>query len=144
MLHCCIHDLLCNRYKRVDIHKHVLFKYSCLSLQLFNVVRFLSGLWCCIPRYLAYWLRTLKQKKALTGSDSKMLWELVSRGLVSMPTEFPLPLSDMDPANPHWTDYTFHNRLTAMFLHQLSDDDRVPAYGKLLTLMPGNVQLLLR
>nr|XP_054774388.1 zinc finger C3H1 domain-containing protein-like [Lytechinus pictus] len=88
------------------------------------------------------YLRFVASKTKSPSLDSiPSLAKLVHRCLLSTATQFPLPFSR---SGETWNDFSFHNRVIALYMEQVHDGERMEEYEKLQLQMPDNVILAYR
>lgn len=69
-----------------------------------------------------------------------MIWELVRRCLVSMPTKITIPYQDAS----YCLDYGYHNNILQLVIGCLPPEQVMHAYEEFIKLMPNNVILVQR
>nr|XP_054775051.1 zinc finger C3H1 domain-containing protein-like [Lytechinus pictus] len=88
------------------------------------------------------YLRFVASKRKSPSLDAiPSLAKLVHRCLLSMATQYPLPFSR---SGETWNDFSFHNRVIALYMEQVHDGERMEEYEKLQLQMPDNVILAYR
>ncbi|XP_041453121.1 zinc finger C3H1 domain-containing protein-like [Lytechinus variegatus] len=88
------------------------------------------------------YLRFVASKTKLPSHDSiSSLAKLVHRCLLSTATQYPLPFSR---SGETWNDFSFHNRVIALYIEQVHDRERMEEYERLQLQMQDNVILAYR
>ncbi|XP_030844440.1 uncharacterized protein LOC100893615 isoform X2 [Strongylocentrotus purpuratus] len=88
------------------------------------------------------YIRFVARQTKTTSRDSlPSLTKLVHRCLVSTATRYPRPF---DRSGEMWNDFSFHNRVIAVYIEQVGVGERMEEYEKLQLQMPDNVDLAYR
>eukprot|EP00057_Strongylocentrotus_purpuratus_P025581 XP_011680055.1 PREDICTED: zinc finger C3H1 domain-containing protein [Strongylocentrotus purpuratus] len=95
----------------------------------------LELIWIKYIRFVA------RQTKTISHDSLPSLAKLVHRCLVSTATWYPRPF---DRSGEMWNDFSFHNRVIAVYIEQVGVGERMEEYEKLQLQMPDNVVLAYR
>ena len=114
----------------IDKFIYVIFKFS-QSYQFQNSIFFSS--------YLRFYARQVLACKN-NVETAKTFNSLIYRAATSIPTKLECPYS----WNHHWFNYTHINTILNLYVNSLPKEQLLTEYEKLVTVMPNNVQLIIR